>query len=371
MKESPGFFKTVFENFDIPLYVVDEKLKIIFCNKALTEFADLEKTDITGKRVSNLPPSVLRDVSKEENFKGVIETGKPYLKRSKIGTSKKEKFIETRIMPLQAENDDVDGAITLLLDVTDRKKAEEKLKNDYRNLKHLDDLRENLIANVSHELMTPLSVCLSAIDLLADEEDGEKKSKLLGMIRNSLIRQSRIINDLVGISKLRMGNIKLNVEDVDLETVVSIAKSEMEFVALKKNIKIKTKIQKDLPKISFDIDELKHILSNLLDNAIKFNKEGGKIKIEAKKGGNFIVVCVADTGIGIAEERLDNVFDRFYQIDSSTTRAYAGTGLGLAVVKEIVKTYKGEVWVESEKGEGSKFYFTIPAVSRMKKSLTV
>ncbi|MFQ6136242.1 MAG: sensor histidine kinase, partial [Candidatus Hydrothermarchaeales archaeon] len=125
-------------------------------------------------------------------------------------------------------------------------------------------------------------------------------------------------------------------------------------------IEIKTSIQEDLPKVRADFDELKHVLLNLLDNAIKFNRKGGEVLIEAGQKGDVVEVSVSDTGIGIAEEHLEKVFDRLYQIDVSTTRKHGGIGMGLAVAKEIVEAHGGRIWVESEIGKGSHFCFTVP-----------
>ncbi|MFQ6137425.1 MAG: sensor histidine kinase, partial [Candidatus Hydrothermarchaeales archaeon] len=125
-------------------------------------------------------------------------------------------------------------------------------------------------------------------------------------------------------------------------------------------IEIKTSIQEDLPKVRADFDELKHVIINLLDNAIKFNRRGGKVLIEAGPQGNVVEVSVSDTGIGIAEEHLEKIFDRLYQVDISTTRKHGGIGMGLAVAKEIVEAHGGEITVKSELGKGSRFRFTLP-----------
>ncbi|MBI5253580.1 MAG: GHKL domain-containing protein [Euryarchaeota archaeon] len=153
--------------------------------------------------------------------------------------------------------------------------------------------------------------------------------------------------------------MKLRFESIDLKQIIEATAQEMLPLAMKSEVKMKTSLSESL-KVKADFDELHHVLSNLIDNAIKFNKPSGEVLIEAERKGEFAAVSVSDTGIGIAKEHLPKVFDRFYQVDASATRTYGGTGLGLAIVKEIVEAHGGKIWAESELGRGSKFCFTIP-----------
>ena len=360
VKKTDGLSKTVLEKLSIPLFVIDNQLKIVYCNKALEDLVKLEKKDILKKSIFETPSTWLNEVIKEEDFKTVFETGKQIQRMCVSGAQKRERFFEIQIRPITEGTTPIEKVLTVLIDITDLVKNEVKLKTEINDLRYFDDMRKNLIANVSHELRTPITVSLSGIELIKLEDNTERRNELLDILLNNLHRQNRIIDDLVDISNIKRGTIKLNVEDVDLETILIKVKNEIEFVALKKNIKITTDIQKNLPKIRFDFDELKHILYNLLDNAIKFNKDEGKVTIEASKEGDFIKVCVADTGIGIDIEKLERIFERFYQIDSRTTRKYSGTGMGLAIVNELVAAYGGKVWVESEPGKWTRVFFTIP-----------
>ncbi|MFQ6136111.1 MAG: sensor histidine kinase, partial [Candidatus Hydrothermarchaeales archaeon] len=182
----------------------------------------------------------------------------------------------------------------------------------------------------------------------------------LAIGRNALLRQNNIIEDLVGIKKLKKGALDLNLADMDIEEVILLAQREIEPQASAKRIEVKTSVQEALPKVRADFEELKQVFDNLLFNAIKFNKKGGKVTIKARAKGDFIEVSIADTGIGIPDEHLDKVFDWFYQVDSSARRAYGGTGMGLAIAKEIVEVHGGRMWVESELSKGSRFIFTLP-----------
>jgi signal transduction histidine kinase len=239
-------------------------------------------------------------------------------------------------------------------------KRTQELRMAYNELKTLDRMKDSLIANVSHELKTPLTISKSAIEMAMEEESKEERYKLLEIGRDALIRQNKIIEDLVDISKIKREELELYMEALDLGKIIDTSRREMEPLASKKGIEIKTSLKEDLPKVRVDFDSLRRVFSNLLDNAIKFNREGGEVLIEAREKGNFVEVSVSDTGIDIPEDQLDKIFDKFYQVDSSARRAYGGTGLGLVIVKSIIDAHGGEIWVESELGKGSKFTFTLP-----------
>lgn len=240
-------------------------------------------------------------------------------------------------------------------------RAYEELQKAYEELKSLDELKSNIIANVSHELRTPITIAKGAIELAMDEKDVNEKNKLLQMALNALIRLNFIVGDLIEAAKMEKGEVKLKLEAVNVDEVIKSVVDEFKPMLIKDNLRMKIEVEKDLPPAKADYKELRHVLRNLVSNAIKFNREGGEIGIEARKMGDMIEVCVSDTGIGIPEDKLNKIFERFYQIDSSPTRRYGGTGMGLAIVKEVVEAHGGKVTVESELGKGSRFCFTLPA----------
>lgn len=243
-----------------------------------------------------------------------------------------------------------------------------RLQEAYEELKELDRMKNELISNVSHELRTPITIAKNAIELAMDEEVVEERDKFLAMGRGALARLNLIVGDLLDIAKFQKGTFKLDVKSLDLEQTVNSVVQEVMPLALKNDIEIKISAQ-DLPLVKADEDAVKHVFFNLISNAIKFNKKGGGVFIEARHkqdfsrplGEGFVEVSIADTGIGIAKEHLGKLFTPFYQVDSSTTRAYPGTGMGLAVVKRIIEAHGGRVWAKSEIGKGTKFTFTLPA----------
>lgn len=260
----------------------------------------------------------------------------------------KEKTAELRRVNLHLHNE-----------IDERKKVEDALRRSAEELKSLDELKSNVIANVSHELRTPITIAKSALELLREEKDEATKSRLVDMAWDALQRENRVVGDLISAAMMKKHEFRLRPEALDLEQVIPLVVDEFMAVAMKKKVRIDTRIERGLPRVWADYKELCHVLRNLLDNALKFTEKGGAT-VEAEKKGPRVVICVSDTGLGIPKELSEKVFEPLYQIDSSGSRRYGGTGLGLAIAREIVKAHGGKIWVESEEGKGSKFYFTLP-----------
>jgi PAS domain S-box-containing protein len=245
-------------------------------------------------------------------------------------------------------------------DITERKRAAVKLQKAYDELKSLDELKSNVIANVSHELRTPITIAKGALEMVMGENDPDSRGRLIAMARDALIRQNMIVGDLIDAASMEKRKFRLKPEALDLGQVIPLVVNEFKSVVIKKNIALESKIGKGLPRVRADYKELEHVLRNLLSNALKFTEEGGSVAIEARKKKGMVMVCVSDAGIGIPKKLHEKIFDRLYQIDSGGTRRYGGTGMGLAIVKEIVEVQGGRIWVESEPGKGSRFCFTLP-----------
>jgi len=245
------------------------------------------------------------------------------------------------------------------------------LQKANKQLKELDTLKSAFIANMSHELRTPMNAIIGYTDLLLDEVDGplndDQKTSLKKVAANAR-HLLQLINDVLDISKIESGKIELKPKQVDLKELIDGIMVTFEPLILKKGLSFSMDIEQEAEKLYVDEDKAKQILINLISNAVKFTHQGG-ISIKAKvsergkdKDGNpqFIEISVTDTGIGIKEEDLDKIFDKFAQADISTTRQYEGTGLGLSIVRGLVALHKGMVWAESEVGKGSTFYVLLP-----------
>lgn len=236
----------------------------------------------------------------------------------------------------------------------------EETKRALEELKTLDELKSDIIANVSHELRTPITIAKGAIELATGEDDKNNRNTLLEMAFNALTRQNFIIGNLIEAARMGRTKKRLKMSPVDMAQAIDTVAEEFKAVALKNEITIEVRTEEGLPPAMAAYQQLMHVLRNLVHNAVKFNKAGGRVIITAGEKNGMIEVCVRDTGIGMPKEEHERIFDRFYQVDSSMTRRYGGTGMGLAIVKEIVESHGGRITVESELGKGSRFCFTLP-----------
>jgi signal transduction histidine kinase len=242
-------------------------------------------------------------------------------------------------------------------------RAEDDLRQLCRHLKALEELKSNILANISHELRTPITIAKGAIDLASAEDDPAERAKYLKMALDALARLNLIVEDVIEAASFKKGATQPKFDRVDILNLITRVCRDFRPLLNRDRINLKI-VSGPLPPVKGDPELLRHALRNLISNAIKFNRRGGSIIIEARSRGEEVEVCVTDTGIGIPEDELDKIFDIFYQVDASPTRRYGGTGLGLALVKEIAEAHGGEITVESQLGKGSTFCLTLPVATR-------
>jgi two-component system phosphate regulon sensor histidine kinase PhoR len=243
-----------------------------------------------------------------------------------------------------------DGAFYLLL-----------FLNDITEEKRVETIKKDFVANVSHELRTPLASIKGYSETILDGgiEDLETHKEFLGIIDRNATRMSRIIDDLLILSRLESQEMSIVSTCVDLTELLYSTKKSFEKQAKDKGIDITAGIDRDLPKIWGDRDRLEQVVVNLLDNAIKYTPSGGVVTLKAKSSGEGVLVDVVDTGIGIPEADIPRIFERFYRVDKARSRELGGTGLGLAIVKHIVQAHNGTMRVKSTPGKGSTFSFSV------------
>ncbi|MEE8403616.1 MAG: ATP-binding protein [Candidatus Hydrothermarchaeaceae archaeon] len=242
----------------------------------------------------------------------------------------------------------------------ERRKAEEELKKAYEDLKSLDSLKSNIITNVRHELQTPITIANDSLELLKEETKGVERNRLIAMARDALLKQAMIVGNLVNAAAMEKRKFELKLEPLDVAQMIPRVIDEFEPIARRKNIVVESRIDEGLPRVSADYHEMGHVVRNLLNNALKFTDGGGRVTVDAREEKGMVEICMADTGIGIAKEHHEKIFEHFYQIDSGAMRRYSGTGMGLAVAKAVVEAHGGKIWVENEPGKGSRFCFTLP-----------
>jgi signal transduction histidine kinase len=223
------------------------------------------------------------------------------------------------------------------------------------------------MATMSHELRTPLTSIIGYSDMLLSGMTGElneKQSTFIDSILKGGESLLNLINDVLDLTKIEAGRLELNREPVDLRAALLGVLPVVKPRAQDKRIRISTFLPTDLPPVLADPGKLNQVLLNLITNGIKYTHENGSVSVEARTSGELVEIWVNDTGIGIAKEDQQKVFQRFTQIDSSATRSQGGTGLGLAIVRELVEMHGGSIRVQSKLGKGSSFVFTMPISSK-------
>jgi signal transduction histidine kinase len=239
----------------------------------------------------------------------------------------------------------------------------EELARKNQELTHLDELKSDFMATMSHELRTPLTSIIGYSDMLLSGMTGELNEKQSAFV-DSILKGGEallnLINDVLDLTKIEAGRLELNREAVDLRAALLGVLPVVKPRAQDKRIRISTFLPTDLPLVWADPGKLNQILLNLITNGVKYTHENGNVSVEARTVDGLVEIWVNDTGIGIAREDQDKVFQRFTQIDSSATRSQGGTGLGLAIVRELVELHGGTIRLQSKLGKGSSFIFTMP-----------
>ncbi|MEA3554256.1 MAG: ATP-binding protein [Campylobacterota bacterium] len=260
--------------------------------------------------------------------------------------------------------------ISLLIFLYKREKARielerlNKIANEQRDMANqATKAKSEFLANMSHEIRTPLNAILGFIDILKEESQGRKSTKYIDIIKDSGQNLLQIIEDILDFSKIESGKLDIEKIDFDLKKELEVITYLFEAKCSSKNISLSLVFDDNLPKvINSDPLRIKQIIANLLSNAIKFTNDGKRIVVKIAYSNNKINISVKDEGVGIASDKLNHIFEAFIQEDSSATRQYGGSGLGLSISLELTKLLGGELKVKSEVGVGSEFYFSIPAV---------
>jgi two-component system NtrC family sensor kinase len=242
-------------------------------------------------------------------------------------------------------------------------KKNAQLETQNRELEKASRAKSEFLARMSHELRTPLNVIIGFAELMLDRVPGEineEQRQCLDDISTSGQHLLGLINDVLDLSKVEAGKMELRLTNIVLAEVVESLTSAMAPVLAQRNQSLDVDLEPGLPPVHADEGKLKEVFFNLISNSAKFTPDGGELKIEAFRKGNWCQVSVSDNGIGIKKEDQEQLFEPFYQANNSVVGERKGTGLGLALVKQIVEMHGGRIWVESEFGKGSHFTFTLP-----------
>jgi len=320
--------------------------------------------EIVGESILRLIPHDLHHEEKEIVAK--IKRGERVDHYETIRRAKDGRLlnISLTVSPIKNEEGVVIGASKIARDITDRKQADADLTQAREDAEKASALKDEFLATLSHELRTPLNAVLGWASVLRSGKlQGEELEKGLAIIERNARAQAQIIEDLLDMSRIISGKVRLEVQRVDLPELVSDAVESVRATAETKGVRLQTVIDPHVSPVSGDPNRLQQVFWNLLSNAVKFTPKEGRVQVLLERIHSHLEISVSDTGEGIDPEFLPYVFDRFQQADGSTTRRHGGLGLGLAIVKQLVSLHGGSVWAKSGgPGMGSTFTVHLPLV---------
>lgn len=363
------------DTLPIPLFFKDLNFEYIEINPAFSDLLKISGEDALGRNVYQLYDPYIAEICDQMDRDLMTSRGKQV---KEISIAANDGNTKTIIVSKSMIKDDAgmpSGIVGVVLDVSEQK-ASEKLKCNIEALKQEDRLKTEFFSNISHELRTPLNVIFSAAQLLEMcvndinySNNMIKIQKNTMSIKQNCLRLQRLVNNLIDISKIDAHAFDLSLQNSDIVNAVEeITLSVADYISNKGiQLSFDTDIEEKI--MAFDEEKLERIILNLLSNAIKFTSKGGMIRVSILDKDDSVVIQIKDTGIGIPQDKLDEVFNRFYQIAPVNTRCREGSGIGLNLVKSLVEMHHGEIFVESELGKGTAFSVNLPC-NRLKKVRT-
>jgi two-component system phosphate regulon sensor histidine kinase PhoR len=330
--------------------VLDSQNRIEGLNKGMAEMIGREYADIVGKT----PIEAFRNIALQDALNRFRQAGEIVLEEITLG-DENPMILDVNISAVKSLPGQDPKTMIVFHNVT--------------RLKKLEQVRADFVANVTHEIKTPLTAIIGFVETLQQGaiDDRAKAQKFLLTIHENAQRLNRLVDDLLTLSSIELGETKLHLEGLALDDVFETALTLISPRAALKNVRIQRDVQPGLPMVRADRDRLVQILVNVLDNAVKFTSEGGSVSITASpEVQGSVVIKITDTGIGISKSELPRLGERFYRIDKTRSREMGGTGLGLSIVKHLMKAHEGSMEIESTLGKGTtvSLHFPVsPAVS--------
>jgi NtrC-family two-component system sensor histidine kinase KinB len=333
------------------IIVLNEKHEIILVNNIGTELLGISEKDLIGRNMieiahyNSLVKNLTEDFTKHDSVKGNLN----YIR---IVFREREEYFLKEILNVsdEANSQKTLGYIIILKNVT--------------GFKELDELKSGFVATVSHELRTPLSAMNMSLRLLQDERIGsmnDEQKRITSAMKDEVKRLLKLVNELLDLSKIESGSEILKYQEVKADELVDAAITPMLLQFEQKNIELSASVEPDVPKLKVDANKIAWVMINLLNNAVRYSVDGGKIILSVKKENNKVIFSVRDFGAGIEPQYLSRIFEKFVQVKSKNIESLnKGVGLGLAISKEFVNAHGGDIWVKSETGKGSEFSFSIP-----------
>jgi PAS domain S-box-containing protein len=356
--KSKAYIENLVENAADLIITTDLDDRILTWNRGAEVLFGYNKDEVIGKHLSILlPPERFHELA-EMRAKVQISGA---LRDIEVRSKRKDGvmiYLSLSVSPIRDVEGKIVGFLRVAKDITEKKRYE-------RRLKELDKMKSDFVSNVSHELRTPLTAIKGSVDNMLDGLTGslnEKQVRYLARIKSNTDRLSRLINDLLDLSRIESGRVEVRPTTVPLAALAEEVAEHLKALAAEKLIQIEVPSPDPSVTVWADRDKVTQVLMNLIGNAVKFTPQEGKVTVGIEKNGDeYVRISVADTGPGILPEETNKIFVKFYQVANIDKQRPKGSGMGLAISKALVEMHGGKIWVESEIGRGSIFYFTLPA----------
>ncbi len=336
LKAEKGRLAAVLDQMTDGVLIADPSGIIHFANPAATRMFDLAEPE--GENIAE----ALRQHQLIEAWRNCQEGGE--MQVQSVEMPKSRQFLQLIAIPDRYSG----GSLLLIQDLT--------------RVRHLETVRRDFVSNLSHELRTPLASLKALTETLQDGalEDPPAARRFLVRIEAEVDALTQMVAELLELSRIESGQVPLDLKPVNPATLLYTALDRMRMQVERAALTLSVVCPPDLPSIRADAPRLEQVLVNLIHNSVKFTPPGGQVILSAQKSEGFIDFSIQDSGVGISAEALPRIFERFYKTDRA--RSGGGTGLGLSISRHIVEAHGGRIWVESEEGKGSTFFFTIPVI---------
>ena len=376
LQDSEEKYRRMFEKSSLGIFRLDKKFRFVSGNKAFAEILGYDDLPTFLMEIKKEPAKVFPDFNAERDFIKQIVRSKEtrfLLEKELINRYGEKIFVVIHLRKITETKDDSYYIEGFIENITQRKSAEKQLRQARDDAEKAKMAQSEFLSLMSHEIRTPLNTVVSLTDLMLDDKLSDDQKENLSTVKFSAHHLLQLIDDILDFNKIEAGNLMFEKTEFDIRSLVNGIVKTLKIKAVDKNLKLSVHIDYELPEIMIaDTLRLRQILLNMLSNAIKFTNEGYvSLKIESRPGRKNneknIHFKVKDTGIGIQADRLNAIFEKFTQAETSTSRKYGGSGLGLTICKRLVELQDGEISAKSKPGEGSVFSFYLPMQTGEKK----
>ena len=365
---NPSVLKAIFASMEQGVAFIDDQNRITYCNPTMEKIRNVKLENILGQSILKCHPikshskvlQIIKDLKSDQ------VKGRHRMNIQMLGG----KFYDNTYSAVWGPKNKFLGVVVVSQEVTKRKQAEDELKEALRKLeianeelRRIDQMKDDFLSNVSHELKTPMISVMGYIGMILKEKVGsltEQQKKFLEISYKNLLKLGKNIDNLLDLAELGIQKESWIFEPIDLVKVIEFSCSTVEPLAKEHQIHLEANLPPEPVKISGVEDKLNQLFDNLLTNAIKYNRQGGKICVSLDHDSEFVFTRITDTGVGISHQSLKEVFTRHFQEKTKPLGNAKGLGIGLSLVQEIVKLHQGEIQIESELGKGTTFTVRLP-----------